>query len=304
MSSVADPTIDSIALPVEEGRESLWNKTREAFRYIYAHHLEEYDWFFKADDDTYVVVENLRYFLYPYSPELPIYFGSKFRFPDYVKQGYFSGGAGYVLSREALRRFYEQALQDEVNCSTAYDTEDLEMGKCMESVNVTAGDSRDDLGRKRFLPMDPIFHLAEPNDPSFWYNDYSYYKPFYGRNCCSDLAISFHYIEGSHMYMMDYLIYDLKTWGSNYQYPPLSKAKTLEEISRDDNSPYKFNTYLNIPQYPLAVSKVCSGGTTRSSSLGSCDKHPSAASKLGSPGPTGSGSSLAVSGVPGGATRN
>uniref|UniRef100_A0A182JNX8 Glycoprotein-N-acetylgalactosamine 3-beta-galactosyltransferase 1 n=1 Tax=Anopheles christyi TaxID=43041 RepID=A0A182JNX8_9DIPT len=231
MSSVADPTIGSIALPVEEGRKSLWNKTREAFRYIYEHHLEEYDWFFKADDDTYVVVENLRYFLYPYSPQLPIYFGSKFRYPEYVKQGYFSGGAGYVLSREAVRRFYEQALGDEQHCSSAYDTEDLEMGKCMESVNVTAGDSRDSLGRKRFLPMEPVFHLTSSvtEDPDFWYNQYSYYEPFYGKNCCSDLAISFHYVPGKHMHMMDYLIYDLHAWGSSYQYPPFAEEKSLKE---------------------------------------------------------------------------
>uniref|UniRef100_A0A182Q148 Glycoprotein-N-acetylgalactosamine 3-beta-galactosyltransferase 1 n=1 Tax=Anopheles farauti TaxID=69004 RepID=A0A182Q148_9DIPT len=137
MSSVEDPAVGSIALPVEEGRKSLWNKTREAFRYIYEHHLEEYDWFFKADDDTYVVVENLRYFLHPYSPRLPIYFGSKFRYPQYVKQGYFSGGAGYVLSREAVRRFNEQALGDEEHCSAAYDTEDLEMGKWKQQLGST-----------------------------------------------------------------------------------------------------------------------------------------------------------------------
>uniref|UniRef100_A0A182PXV8 Glycoprotein-N-acetylgalactosamine 3-beta-galactosyltransferase 1 n=1 Tax=Anopheles epiroticus TaxID=199890 RepID=A0A182PXV8_9DIPT len=243
MSSVVDPTIGSIALPVEEGRKSLWNKTREAFRYIYEHHLEEYDWFFKADDDTYVVVENLRYFLYPYSPQLPIYFGSKFRYPEYVKQGYFSGGAGYVLSREAVRRFYEQALGDEQHCSAAYDTEDLEMGKCMESVNVTAGDSRDSLGRKRFLPMEPVFHLTSSitEDPDFWYNQYSFYEPFYGTNCCSDLAISFHYVQGKHMHMMDYLIYDLHVWGTIHRYPPLGKPKTLEE-AMSVAGPYPIST--------------------------------------------------------------
>ncbi|XP_053671783.1 glycoprotein-N-acetylgalactosamine 3-beta-galactosyltransferase 1-like [Anopheles nili] len=243
MSSVADPTIGSIALPVEEGRKSLWNKTREAFRYIYEHHLEGYDWFFKADDDTYVVVENLRYFLHSYSSELPIYFGSKFRYPQYVKQGYFSGGAGYVLSREAVRRFHELALRDEELCSSAYDTEDLEMGKCMESVNVTAGDSRDDLGRKRFLPMEPVFHLAGSitEDPDFWYNQYSYYEPLYGRNCCSDLAISFHYVPGKHMHMMDYLIYDLHAWGSIYQNPPLSRMKTPQEAMIVDE-PYPIST--------------------------------------------------------------
>lgn len=49
-----------------------------------------------------------------------------------------------------------------------------------------------------------------------------------------------------------------------------------------------------MPQYPFDVSNVCSGGATRSNNLGNCDKHPIAANKLGSPGPTGSGSSRDV----------
>ncbi|XP_055620901.1 glycoprotein-N-acetylgalactosamine 3-beta-galactosyltransferase 1-like isoform X2 [Toxorhynchites rutilus septentrionalis] len=231
MSSTEDEKVGTVALPVGEGRQHLWNKTREAFRYVYEHHLNEYDWFMKADDDTYVIVENLRYFLYPYSPEFPIYFGSKFRYPEYVSQGYFSGGAGYVLSREALKRFIEQALDDSAHCSTAYETEDLEMGKCMESVNVTAGDSRDFFGRKRFLPMEPVFHLTSnpAEDPNFWYNYYSFYEPFYGENCCSDLAISFHYVGGQQMYAMDYMIYGLHPYGIRYNNPELPPKKNWEE---------------------------------------------------------------------------
>jgi glycoprotein-N-acetylgalactosamine 3-beta-galactosyltransferase len=53
----------------------------------------------KVDDDTYVILENLRYFLRDYKSSDPVYFGHHFK--TIVQQGYYSGGAGYVLSKEA-----------------------------------------------------------------------------------------------------------------------------------------------------------------------------------------------------------
>ena len=51
----------------------------------------------KADDDTYVILENLRFLLSDYNSSDPIWFGCEFKV--LVKEGYMSGGAGYVLSK-------------------------------------------------------------------------------------------------------------------------------------------------------------------------------------------------------------
>ena len=108
MSSQEDQDLPTVKLEVAEGRDNLWGKTKMAFRHVYQHHLEEYDWFVKADDDTYMVIENLRYLLKDHNSSDPLYFGR--RLTHYVEQGWMSGGAGYVLSKEALRRFVEVFL--------------------------------------------------------------------------------------------------------------------------------------------------------------------------------------------------
>lgn len=70
-----------------EGRINLWGKTRDAFTHVYNHYLESADFFLKADDDTYVIVENLLHLLQPYDPNETLYLGCEFK-------GYMSGGAG------------------------------------------------------------------------------------------------------------------------------------------------------------------------------------------------------------------
>ncbi|VEN43089.1 unnamed protein product [Callosobruchus maculatus] len=217
MSTAEDPSLPTVSLPVKEGRNYLWGKTKEAFKYVHKHYLNKADWFLKADDDTYVVLENLRYMLMPYKPSEPVYFGCKFK--PYVRQGYMSGGAGYVLSREAVKRFVQISLVNSTGCQSNVNSgaEDVEIGKCLEAVQVKAGDSRDSLGRGRFFPFVPEHHLIPGHvSKGFWYWQYIYYENKEGMECCSDNAVSFHYVSPNQMYVLEYLIYHLRPYGISF----------------------------------------------------------------------------------------
>ncbi|KAK3088778.1 hypothetical protein FSP39_023632 [Pinctada imbricata] len=74
-----------------ESKSHLIGKVRHSFTFAYANLIHDYDWFLKADDDTYVVMENLRYLLSHHDSNSPGYLG--YHFQTYLEQGYMSGGA-------------------------------------------------------------------------------------------------------------------------------------------------------------------------------------------------------------------
>lgn len=165
----------TVALNVSEGYKHLWGKTKAAFRHVYTHHLHEADWFYKIDDDTYAIIDNMRYMLYAHSADQPIYFGCSFQ-SDNREPIYMSGGSGYVLSRAAVRCLVENGIDNNLCNRKSTGAEDYELGRCLNKLNVVAGDSRDDFQRHRFLPLGlPKFLVPGIIDNKFWIFSYMYY---------------------------------------------------------------------------------------------------------------------------------
>lgn len=210
MSSVTDDNLPSVGLKVPEGRANLWLKTKAAWKYIHQHYLYRADWFLKADDDTYVIVENLRHFVSHFDAEKPYYFGRKFK----PFGSYNSGGAGYIFSRETVRRFAD-IIEDKSRCAEASFAEDVEVGRCLAKMGVVAGHTLDERGREMFHPLPPEHHLIPGYlNKDFWLYSYNFQPYKDGPDCCSDYSITFHYINPNMMYQLEYFVYHLRAFGS------------------------------------------------------------------------------------------
>ena len=109
MGSFKDKELPVGVIRSPEVMPLLWRKVREAFKYVYDHHLHDVDWFMKADDDTFVVVENLERLLSPLDPTKPYYIGHWAS--GELDGGYNGGGAGYVISKAALKLFIETGMK-------------------------------------------------------------------------------------------------------------------------------------------------------------------------------------------------
>ena len=116
-----------------ESKKHLVAKVHHSFMYAYGNLIHKYDWFLKADDDTYVVMENLRYLLSHHDSNSAGYLG--YHFKTHMAQGYMSGGAGYVISRQGLRQLVEEGFNKGA-CATDGEVEDVEIGKCLEVIAI------------------------------------------------------------------------------------------------------------------------------------------------------------------------
>ncbi|XP_046362295.2 glycoprotein-N-acetylgalactosamine 3-beta-galactosyltransferase 1-like [Haliotis rufescens] len=206
-SSVENKALSVIGLNVSEGRSHLTDKTYHAFRYVYKHYFNQADWFLKADDDTYVIVDNLKFYLSKFDKNQGLYFGATFS--RVTPQGYNSGGAGYVLSKEALKKFGERGSNNTA-CPFERGVEDVAMGLCMFNLGVKLVNTLDKKNKTRFHAYNPLTHM-EAGDK--YLNSFSAYGYRTGAMNISDLPLTFHYIQGRNMKAMEFYLYHVRHVG-------------------------------------------------------------------------------------------
>ena len=211
LTTQEDPVIPTIISPTEEIYDNLWLKTKLGFQKAYESYLQKVDWVLKADDDTFIIMENLHHLLSEYNPSEPMWFGCLLKAQ---RKDYMMGGAGYVLSKEAVIRLNEISLINGTRCGDENEkAEDVIMGNCLGNVGVKNMNSTDSNGRYLFLPFFPDTGIGKANWTSYghWFWNYLEHKNRKGFDFSSDRVVSFHYVSPEMIEFLEYMIYGIKT---------------------------------------------------------------------------------------------
>ncbi|RCN30277.1 N-acetyllactosaminide 3-alpha-galactosyltransferase [Ancylostoma caninum] len=219
----------------------LFHKTLLSFYYAFSEISDKFDWYYKADDDTYVVMEHMYEYLATLDPNEPYYLG--YTLKPYLTRGYNGGGAGYVLSRAALKLFLNRAYGDRKTCP--FDpSEDLGMGRCLESIEIFPHDTRNEYGQQRF-------HTYRPDDMYHGKiaDEWHYYQQIKGHNWIAPDLISLHHLTPDEIRTFDDLLYrmrspqlsnitkqsSLETTNTTHHYSRMQR-KEMRDLSRTSNS--------------------------------------------------------------------
>ncbi|KAL4171557.1 hypothetical protein KRP22_009649 [Phytophthora ramorum] len=215
MSDEEDPSVPTVQIVAPPLHETLWQKHREIVRLLAREYSEEqFDWVFKCDDDTFLLMENLKTYLN--SPEIraiptdePTLLGHRMTLqwwemqrlfepfedhnPDHVaavlkvkqdtqKDGgllYTPGGGGYAMNWAYLKKL--ESIFDQPYClPNELVPDDWAISFCMHHLGVTPLDTRDSEKRERFHQYDPDDLYSRPHDENAY--DHKIFSSIYQEN--------------------------------------------------------------------------------------------------------------------------
>ncbi|ETV73602.1 hypothetical protein H257_11720 [Aphanomyces astaci] len=232
MSNVEDATIPTVRVVAPPTHEHLWQKHRFALRLLSREFdAASFDWILKCDDDSYVIIDNLKSLLARHAgtPSEPVLlghrmtlqpwimhhaFGDKQHMPlDYryflgqvtkatKEQGglyYTPGGGGYAFNAAYLSAI-TQVLDEPFCIPNAVVPDDWAVSFCMLHLQVVPQDTRDGVGRERFHQYSPEQVYYWPNDTDVldrqnWHSDHVGIGWKNGSECCAADSVTFHYVH-------------------------------------------------------------------------------------------------------------
>jgi len=154
-----------VYLDMVDSKDNLTEKHIRTIMHVHANYMNDFDWYISTNDDTYIVMENLKLFVQDKCPNERKLYGKVMRYGlthvtdngkefhnDTNSQGFVQGGTGFVASREAIRQFAEAMKNDSKFCVNGNGWyEDQEISACYRKVGVYPGETRDGENRERFL---------------------------------------------------------------------------------------------------------------------------------------------------------
>lgn len=219
-SNLTDHSIGTIDLPHygPEEYKNMWQKIRSIWTYAYDHYLNDYDYFYIAGDDTYVLVDNMRLFLQ--GPEVkrleqgyldrismhhavhgakmsaqlrprPLFFGNLM---IHKRLPVIAGGPGYILNKAALQLWGENGA-DSFRTTWQDPREDVFMADFFFTQRVFISETQDSCNGWRFAESAQLTSefngINSPITPAALKAKYGFEIPPY-LDSVSEYEISFH----------------------------------------------------------------------------------------------------------------
>lgn len=254
-SNMTDPDLHTYRIESQRGYWGIWDKLLQAVRQVLdgslvdKHHPNDFnfDWILKADDDTYVIMENLLSFLANVTiddPKEPRIYGRTMAWPRLKRFQTMNGWFGDPLNRDFGKRFYSKLSADETlrfshggpgyimnrayaqrlvgayfnNFNTTNNNDiDAVQGEVAEDIanavtmlyhGIRPRSTFDlDTGKERMHPESPQTMYADPIWMERMHHGMKGSVHGPGEKCCSPTSISYHYVADFQMRLLDYQLY-------------------------------------------------------------------------------------------------
>ena len=196
---------------MEPGVTSHFHLICSTLRKVREEEGDDFQWILFAPENTFALIENLRFFVAPKNSSERHYLGHAMRFWG---QLYNWNDAGFALSKGAVDALLAEYDSD-AKCKAGgrfWKMGDWYLGKNLAALGVQPADTRDHMGRGRFNGYSfkkLLFPGAVSVFDHYWRD--SLYLSEDGPHCCSNHAVTFHGVGSpSKMFQLEYLFHHLR----------------------------------------------------------------------------------------------